>query len=59
MANERPEATVDALKHHLGQHAKHDAAHRRHVRELVEAASQQATSAGDAMPSSPADGEIS
>ena len=58
-ATERDEATLDALRHHLREHAKHDAAHRRHVRELIEAAQSQTTSAGDAVPSSPADGEIS
>lgn len=54
----RDEPTLDALRHHLKEHAKHDEAHKRHVRKLVEDASAQTTSAGDAAPSSPADGEM-
>jgi hypothetical protein len=58
MTASRDEPTLDALRHHLKEHAKRDREHKAHVRALVEAATQQSTSAGDAMPSSPADGEI-
>lgn len=52
----RDEPTLDALRHHLKEHAKHDAAHRRHVEQLVADAASQTASAGDVAPSSPADG---
>lgn len=59
MAASRDEPTLDALRHHLKEHERHDRAHKEHVRKLVEDASTQAASAGGAMPSSPADGETS